>query len=127
MLATLRLDKARSTLISAFMENYLKLTAAETIVYNRELELIEPKEREVVMKWTNEWIEQGKAEGVLQGCQEAGRSIALRLMRRRLGNVPPEVIDLVRGLSDSRLDELSEAVLDFATLADAETWLSQHS
>ena len=30
MLATLKLDKARSTLISAFMDSYLKLTSAET-------------------------------------------------------------------------------------------------
>ncbi|HET6246363.1 MAG TPA: hypothetical protein VFE47_01595 [Tepidisphaeraceae bacterium] len=45
MLATLKLDKARSTLISAFMEGYLKLTSAEAVVYNRELEAIRPKER----------------------------------------------------------------------------------
>ena len=34
MLATLKLDKARATLIGAFMTSYLELTTAETVVYN---------------------------------------------------------------------------------------------
>lgn len=40
MLATLKLDIARATLISVFMDAYLKLTPAESIVYNRELDAI---------------------------------------------------------------------------------------
>ncbi len=43
MLVTLKLDKARATLISAFMDRYLKPTAAEMVVYKRELEPIEPQ------------------------------------------------------------------------------------
>src|SRR5262249_61748041 len=57
MLVTLKLDPARATLIGAFMNSYLKLTAAENAVYNREVEAIEPREREAFMAWTNEWIE----------------------------------------------------------------------
>src|SRR5262245_30516280 len=66
MLATLKLDKARATLIGTFMDSYLKLTAAEMVVYNREIETFQPKEREVVMQLTNEWIERGKVEGRLE-------------------------------------------------------------
>src|SRR5256885_12587497 len=43
MLATLKLDPQRSTLIGTFMDSYLKLTAAEMIVYNRELKSLAPK------------------------------------------------------------------------------------
>ena len=57
MLATLKLDKARSALISQFMDAYLKLTAAEIMVYDKELVLIETKEQEQVMQVTNEWVE----------------------------------------------------------------------
>ncbi|HWE02594.1 MAG TPA: DUF4351 domain-containing protein [Tepidisphaeraceae bacterium] len=131
MLATLRLDKARSTLISAFMESYLKLTAAEMIVYNKELETVEPAEREVVMQLTNEWIEQGKAEGLSeglsQGLSQGRRLLVLRLLRRQFGDVPTEISDQVGRLSESLLDEMGEALLDFATLADAKTWLAEHS
>ncbi len=42
MLATLKLDKARSALIGTFMDSYLKLTAAEMVVYNRELAATAP-------------------------------------------------------------------------------------
>ncbi len=70
MLATLKLDQARSTLIGAFMANYLKLTAGETAVYNRMVESVAPKERKVVMQLTNEWIEQGVKKGLQQGRQE---------------------------------------------------------
>jgi hypothetical protein len=48
------------------------------------------------------------------------------LLRRRFGDVPPEVANTLRSLPDPFLDELAEAIFDFATLADAETWLSQH-
>jgi len=40
MIATLRLDPARQTLVSSFMYAYLDLSAAELKVYNRELESI---------------------------------------------------------------------------------------
>ena len=121
MLATLKLDKARSTLISVFMDAYLKLTAAETIVYNRELEAIEPKQREAVMQWTNEWIEQGKVEGR----QEGRREMALRLLRRRVGPVPAELEAQVGELSDAQVGELGEALLDFRQLSDVQAWLAE--
>jgi predicted transposase YdaD len=123
MLATLKLDKARATLISTFMDTYLKLTAAESVVYNRELEAIEPKEREVVMQLTNEWIEAGKVEGRQEGHLEGRRELVIRLLRRRLGNVPPELVDRIRQLSDSQVDEFGEALLDFQNVSDAQAWL----
>src|SRR5437879_3878129 len=45
MLATLRLDRARATLIGTFMDSYLRLTGSENVVYNREVLAIAPPER----------------------------------------------------------------------------------
>ena len=91
MLATLKLDKAKSTLIGAFMTNYLVLTSRETVVYNHMLESVAPKERKVVMQLTNEWIEQGVKEGLQRGRQEGARDLVLRQLRRRLGELPAKL------------------------------------
>jgi predicted transposase YdaD len=123
MLATLKLDRARGTLVSVFMDSYLKLTTAEMIVYNREMDAIEPKEREVVMQWTNEWIEKGKTEGR----QEGRRNLVLRQLRRRLGSAGEEFTQRVADLSDLQMDQLVEDLLDFQTLLDAEQWFARHA
>ncbi|HET6252130.1 MAG TPA: DUF4351 domain-containing protein [Tepidisphaeraceae bacterium] len=120
MLATLKLDRARTTLITTSMDSYLKLTAAEANEYNRELETIEPKEREEVMQLTNEWIEQGKIEGDLAG----RRALLLRQLRHRLGSVPPEAVAEIEHLGGSLVDELGEAIFDFHDLNDVQSWLA---
>ena len=112
MLITLKLDPARAVLISSFMNSYLKLTPAETVVYNREVETIEPKEREVVMEWTNEWIEQGKAVGELR--------VLGRQLRSRLGPDAEGLKESISKLSSEQLDELAEALFNFTSVSDAQ-------
>ena len=66
LLATLRLDPARSKLIGGFVDGYLKLSAQELKQYERELGAIEPKERQTTMALVSSWeqrgIDQGKGE-----------------------------------------------------------------
>jgi hypothetical protein len=130
MLAKLRLDKARSTLISAFMENYLKLTAAETVVYNEELGSAAESEREVIMQLTNEWIERGREEGLskgrLEGRLEGRRALVLRQLAR-LGQVSDEFGQRIGSLLEGQLDELAEALLGFRSIEDAHRWLNEHA
>ena len=126
MLATLKLDKARSTLIGAFMTNYLKLTSAETVVYNEMLESVKPKEREVVMQLTNEWIEQGVKKGRQEGRQEGRRDLVLRQLRLRIGTIPAKLTRQVDRLNDVGMTALGDALLDFTSPADAQRWLAQH-
>jgi hypothetical protein len=122
MLATLKLDKARAVLIGAFMTNYLKLTSAETEVYNQMLESVEPKEREVVMQLTNEWIEKGREEG-----RQDARGLVLRQLRRRVGAVPTKLARQVDRLNDADMIALGDALLDFTSPADAKRWLAQRN
>jgi Domain of unknown function (DUF4351) len=118
MLATLKLDRARATLISVFMDSYLKLTSAELVVYNRELEAIAPREKEAFMQWTNEWIEQGKAQG--------RRAVVVQQLRRRLGAAPEDWADRVGRLSEAKVEELTDALLDFRSTEDAQSWFAAH-
>jgi predicted transposase YdaD len=130
MMVTLKLDPARATLISVFMDSYLKLTAAEEIVYNREEESIEPKEREAIMEWTNEWIEKGKAQGLLEGRQEGrqeGRvKLLVHLLRRRVGSDAEALSSALSGLLPEQLEAFADAMDEFKSVADAQRWVAQH-
>jgi hypothetical protein len=90
--------------------------------YNQMLKTVEPKEREVVMQLTNEWIEQGRQEG-----RQEGRGLVLRLLRRRLGAVPVKLARQVDRLDDAEIIALGDAVLDFTSPADAQRWLARHA
>jgi predicted transposase YdaD len=69
-----------------------------------------------------EWIEEGRAEGRLDG----ERSLVLRLLTCRIGNVTPELAVKVQSLSLIQLEALGEALLDFSQPADLITWLDEN-
>ncbi len=62
-----------------------------------------------------------------KGLHTGREDIIVRLLRRRFGSIAPEVIERIDLLSDDQLNELAEALLDFTSLADLETWLDQHA
>jgi hypothetical protein len=117
MLATLKLDPARTELIGVFMNSYLRLTANEMNVYNRELQALEPEKKEFIMEVINEWTEMGSVQGRLK--------LVLRQLRHRFGNVPPELTEQLSHLPAEKIDDFAEAIFDFKTLTDAQAWLAR--
>jgi predicted transposase YdaD len=63
-------------------------------------------------------------EGLKQGLEQGERAIVLRLLNRRVGNLPQDVRERVETLSLEQLENLSEALLDFNAIADLEVWFS---
>ncbi|MBN3909681.1 MAG: DUF2887 domain-containing protein [Nostoc sp. NMS1] len=60
--------------------------------------------------------------------EEGERTIVLRLLNRRVGNIPDALLSQIQGLSVEQLEALGDALLDFSTLADLSGWLqSQQS
>ena len=57
--------------------------------------------------------------------EEEALSITLRLLKRRLGNIPDELLSQVQGLSLAQIEDLCDVLLDFATVADLQGWLQQ--
>jgi Domain of unknown function (DUF4351) len=57
--------------------------------------------------------------------EAAERSLVLRQLIRKVGTLPPTLQTQVEALSLPQVEELGEALLDFAQLADLESWLSQ--
>jgi predicted transposase YdaD len=122
LLATLRLDPARTKLISGFVDTYLRLNQREEEVFQEELGRIEPTEREGVMEIVTSWMERG----IEQGKHEGERSLILKLLDRKLGMIPPDIRSQVESLSASQLEVLGEALLEFSAIADLTTWLQAH-
>ena len=121
MIATLKLDPARTDLIGGFMDAYLKLSAAEMEQYKRRY-ANETVEGEV--NFMEMWSDAGRA-GELRGLQRGKEELIVFQIKRRFGSVPPQVAERLDGLSAEELQELGGALFDFGSSADLEAWLLQ--
>ena len=68
---------------------------------------------------------EGRTEGLEIG-QQQEKALVLKLLNRKLGNLSPQLHAIVSALSIDRVESLGEALLDFTSIADLETWLSQN-
>jgi Domain of unknown function (DUF4351) len=80
----------------------------------------------VYEKWRQETLDEGEQRGLEQGLEHE-RSFILRLLFRKVGTITPETEVQVRMLSLIQLEELGEALLDFAQSSDLSDWLRSHS
>jgi predicted transposase YdaD len=77
--------------------------------------------------------QEAKAEGKVEGKAEEReiglqreRALVLKQLNRKLGNLSPQLQSQVSALPINRLESLGEALLDFTSFTDLETWLSQN-
>jgi predicted transposase/invertase (TIGR01784 family) len=69
----------------------------------------------------------GLEEGRKEGREEGAIGIVMHLLSRRLGqDIPIEMTEQLAQLPLASLTDLSEALFDFTTLTDLQTWLSGH-
>jgi Domain of unknown function (DUF4351) len=117
MIANLKLDKARTYQLSGFIDNYLRLNPVEKQQFQVEVDKIQlPQERENVMEITTSW----KEEGIIEG----ERSLVVKQLTRKLGNLSPELLAKVNGLNLERVEALAEDLLDFKHVGDLERWMA---
>ena len=64
---------------------------------------------------------EGRAEGRIEG----QRALAIKLLTRKLGNLSPELLSRLNGLSLDRVEALAEELLDFTSVGDLEVWLAR--
>jgi len=67
-----------------------------------------------VIKAREEGLQQGREEGIVVG----QINLIQRLLERKFGELPTEIKESLHGLSPARLEDLSLAMLDFASLDD---------
>ena len=58
--------------------------------------------------------------------QDEAESLILRLLARRVGQITPEILEHIQQLPLAQLEELGEALLDFASMQDLTDWLQAH-
>lgn len=129
MIARLRLDPARTRLLSGFVDTYLRLSESDNERFSRELNQLPERERKTIMELTTSWKEEGIQIGLQQGRQEGRQegecTIVLRLLARRLGRISVLNRKRIEQLPMPQLEALSEALLDFREPADLTRWLEQ--
>jgi hypothetical protein len=84
----------------------------------------DPQEDELMMQLSPLFLEKlAAAERI--GFAKGEARMVVRLLNRRLGEVPPPCLTEIQQLGIDRLEDLAEALHDFSTLADLEKWLAK--
>lgn len=75
---------------------------------------------------TMRYVTSAERIGYERGIQEGELGIILKLLKRRLGELSPEIQQRIQSLSVNQLENLSEALLDFSNLTDLVNWLQSN-
>ena len=70
-----------------------------------------------------EILAEGEVKGKTQGRIEEAKSLTIRLLTRKLGNISPTLLAKIEALPLERLELLGEDLLDFTSIANLEQWL----
>ena len=73
-----------------------------------------------------EILAEGEVKGETQGRVKEARTLIIRLLTKKLGNISPKLLTKIEALSLERVESLSEDLLDFTSIANLEQWLNQN-
>jgi hypothetical protein len=119
LLVTLKLDLAKTRLISKFVDTYLRLNDGEEKTFQTELDKIGTTQKEAIMQVTTSWEEKGIEKGQ--------RSLVSLQLEQKVGKLPTAISNLISTLSPERLSDLAIALLNFNSLDDLNHWLKANS
>ncbi len=74
-----------------------------------------------------EWIEEGREEGIQIGEHSGFCSLTLLQIGHRVGEIDEASRERVQALSNHQLVELGKALLNFSTLDDLHKWLNENA
>jgi predicted transposase YdaD len=83
-------------------------------------------EQERTMSYITTGERIGYERGKEEGQQKQAQTLVLRLLQKRVGELPQQVREQIQGLSLEQLEALGEALLDFSAIADLLNWLQTH-
>ena len=102
----------------AFVDWMLTLPSDLEAEFKREVQQLEAGRR---MKYVTSF----ERSGIEIGKQQEALSMVTRQLNRRLGNLDDALLERVRSLSVEQLEALGEALLDFTSVTDLTSWLTQ--
>ncbi len=71
-------------------------------------------------------LEEREQIGLQKGIQQGEARLIIRLLNRKIGNIPSDVENKVLNLSLSVLEDLGEVLLDFNSIDELRNWLNTH-
>jgi len=86
----------------------------------------ETEDRELIMRLAplyQQDRELARQEGEQRGLQLGEQQLIIRQLNRRIGEIESSLIQKIQKLSVEQLEELGEALLDFTSVTDLQTWL----
>jgi predicted transposase/invertase (TIGR01784 family) len=116
LLVTLKLDPAKTRLISKFVDTYLRLNDWEEQTFQTELDKIGAAQKEAIMQVTTSWEE--------KGIEKERRSLVFLLLNQKFGQLPDLLSNRVSSLSLDQLSALAVALLNFNSIDDLSQWLT---
>lgn len=116
LLVSFELDPAKLQILSGFIDTYLDLNSTEEEFFQSQLNTMELEPKEKIMQITTSWERKGRLEGQT--------FTILRLLNRKLGELPTEIVTTIKSLESSQLETLTEELLDFNTIDDLRQWLN---
>lgn len=126
LLASLRLNTAKTHLILGFVDTYLSLSEEEKQEYTMEVEKLEPQEKEAVTSVRTTWWDDAMHEGMKAGL-EKGRQRLITLLihqtEKRFGPVDASIKNRISSLDSDKAEELGEKLFDFENVEDLQQWL----
>ncbi|MEN9203783.1 MAG: Rpn family recombination-promoting nuclease/putative transposase [Thermostichus sp. DG_1_6_bins_120] len=85
---------------------------------------LDMKESVIYQEWRAEALREGLQQGIQQGIQQGEATLVLRMLQRKLGELPTTVEAQIRTLPAQQLESLGEALLEFGSLEDLNQWLT---
>ena len=95
LLVTLKLDPAKTKLISKFVDTYLRLNVKEEQAFQAEIDTMGLEQKEAIMQTTTSWEE--------KGIEKATYTIALNMLK---DNLPLEQISRLTGMTIEQIQAL---------------------
>jgi hypothetical protein len=111
-------DDSRRTNVLQLLVNW-KIDLEQTGNPNQEEAMLMATLSQAYQEWEQRTLEQGIEQGE--------RTILLRLLTRKLGNLPDTTRTQIEALSGTQVEALADALLGLDTLADLDNWLAQTS
>ena len=81
---------------------------------------------EVKQEGIRQGVEQGIQQGVEQGIQQEATLLIVRLLKKKVGELSPNLEARVMGLQINILENLGEALLNFNSIDDLINWLNEN-
>jgi predicted transposase/invertase (TIGR01784 family) len=103
LLVTLKLDPAKMSLVSKFVDTYLQLDREEEKTFQAEVDRMELAQKEEIMQVTTSWERKGIEQGIGLGKVEEREAIALNMLK---DNFSLEQISRLTGMTIPEIQRL---------------------